>query len=148
MLSRFLSSVAQESFKLRSVILLYKAQAVLIYIGYSAKETFFTKHPYQRTVGKLRFNKRGKCKFFWLVVMYLWTHLNALKFLAFLVKFGKCVAKLSWLSNVTPNNFSYIVFSRIWSPGTRLVCNGSSTPNNINSGFFLGYEPWSYCKTI
>ena len=32
------------------------------YIGYSAKGTFSTKHPYRRTVGKLRFNKRGKYK--------------------------------------------------------------------------------------
>ena len=32
------------------------------YVGYSAKGTFSTKHPYRRTVGKLRFNKRGKYK--------------------------------------------------------------------------------------
>ena len=41
-----------------------------MHIVYSAKGTFCTKHPYQRTVGKLRFNKGGKYKLFWLVVMY------------------------------------------------------------------------------
>ena len=56
-----------------------------MYIGYSAKGTFSTKHPYQQTVGKLRFNKRGKYKLFWLVVMYFGTHVNALNLLAFLV---------------------------------------------------------------
>ena len=33
-----------------------------MYIVYSAKGTFYTKHPYQRTIGKLRFNKGGKYK--------------------------------------------------------------------------------------
>ena len=46
------------------VALLYKAQAPLMYIVYSTKGTFCTKHPYQRTIGKLRFNKGGKYKFF------------------------------------------------------------------------------------
>ena len=38
------------------VVLMYKAQAPLMYIAYSTKEMFCTKHPYQQTVGKLRFN--------------------------------------------------------------------------------------------
>ena len=70
LVNRFFTSILQESFKFISVVLLYKAQAVLMYVGYSAKGTFSTKHPYQRTVGKLRFNKRGKYELFWLVVMY------------------------------------------------------------------------------
>ena len=56
-----------------------------MYVSYSAKGTFCTKHPCQWTVGKLRFNKGGKYKFFWLVVMYFLTHVNALNLLAFLV---------------------------------------------------------------
>ena len=53
-----------ESFKFRYVVLLYKAQVPLVYIVYSAKGTFCTKHPYQRTVGKLQFNEGGKLKLF------------------------------------------------------------------------------------
>ena len=41
-----------------------------MYIVYSAKQTFCTKYPYQRTVGKLQFNKEGKYKIFWSAVMY------------------------------------------------------------------------------
>ena len=70
LVNRFFICILLESFKFRSVVLQYKAQAVLMYVGSSAKGTFCTKHPYQRTVGKLRFNKGGKYKLFWLVVMY------------------------------------------------------------------------------
>ena len=55
---------SEPIFHLYFVVLLYKAQASLMYVVYSAKGTFCTKHPYQRTIGKLRFNKRGKYKIF------------------------------------------------------------------------------------
>ena len=58
-------------------------------------------------------------------------HLNSRSCIKFLVAVFSdiCVAKLSTLS--TPNIFSCFAFLRV-SPHTRLVCNKSLTPNNIN----------------
>ena len=70
LVNRFFICILLESFKFRFVVSQYKEQAVLMHVGSSEKGTFCTKHPYQRTVGKLRFNKGGKYKLFWLVVMY------------------------------------------------------------------------------
>ena len=95
-------------------------------IVYSTKGTFCTKHPSQQIVGKLQLIKEENISLFWSVVMYFWTRVNALNFLlASLEIFNKCVAKLSLLSNVTPNTFSCFVFLRIPSPHTRFVCNES-----------------------
>ena len=120
----------EESFKFRFVVFLYQAQALLMYIVYFAKERFCVKHPYQRTVGKLQFNKVGKYRLFWSVVRYIWTRVHALNFLlVFSVTFDKCVAKLSLLSSVAPNTFSCFVFLRISSPHTRssIVTEGIRT---------------------
>ena len=76
-----------EFFKFRYVVLLYKAQASLMYIVYSAKGRFCAKHPHQRTVGKLWFGKRRKYKLFWSLVMYLWTRVNPLSLLLLFLLF-------------------------------------------------------------
>ena len=53
-----------------------------MYINYSTKGTFSTKHPHQRTIDKFRFNKGGKYKFF-SVISYVF--LNSRKCIKFLV---------------------------------------------------------------